>query len=230
MPKTESVSCGPLYEVQVFGLQALDPLRLSGSDFVSSFSLEKMCNPQLSLKKLLFQVEENYVLKANKQLQQVKEAFLQFQTAEDARFVLGLKNHPLQIQLPNCKLVQTLNFSIPTRDFATRQTLRKMGGLVDRIHLINKELEVLGAVRCEGIPRPSERFVDRIQYEALMNQWKCSRERGVSLDSTAYTILRTKKAVDLQQLHQSITQLYDEECDALIQLREFQLSGWDFEF
>lgn len=217
-------------EVQVFGLHLYDLTSIKGSDFVSLFTLDKLCNDKLCMKDIVFTVEENYTLKTNKQVQQVKECFLQFQTAEDASYAVATKEHNLQIQLSNCKLSQSVSFSRPSRDFATRETMRKIGGLVDRLASIENTLEMMGAVRCDGIPRPSDSFIDKTRFESFMSQYKLCRESGFSLDPTAYTLLKTKKPVDLKKLQSSIKTLFDEECDALIQLRELQLLGWDFEF
>ncbi len=50
------------------------------------------------------------------------------------------------------------------------------------------------------------------------------------LDHNAFVPLRHYKMVDMQKLQSRMDALYNEECDILIRLREYQLDGIHFEF
>ena len=72
--------------------------------------------------------------------------------------------------------------------------------------------------------------LDKSWFAMNMPEWKRLRASGQSLDHHAYAPLKTRKPVDMAKLQEQIKVLYDEECDELIQLREFQMNGVVFEF
>ena len=53
---------------------------------------------------------------------------------------------------------------------------------------------------------------------------------GLSLDHHTYARLVGMRPVDTAVVNARIKALYDEECGILIQLRELQMSGVEFEF
>ena len=59
---------------------------------------------------------------------------------------------------------------------------------------------------------------------------KRAREHGQSIDRHVYGALKGRKPVDMAKLQAKIKKLYDEECDCLITLREFQVNGVEFDF
>jgi hypothetical protein len=177
-------------------------------------------------------MENNYKINDKKQLWQVKECFLMFQTEEDAAYVLGLQTFHFRSIDRVRNLGFQATFAQPTQDFATRETLRKIGTLVDRLKEIENELLSIGAVRDGFSWKPYHKLIDKSFYmnDTGLPAWKRARAAGLPLDHNAQGILKTKKPVDMPRLQERINALSNEECDALIQLREFQLHGWDFDF
>ena len=177
-------------------------------------------------------MENNYKINEKKLMCQVKECFLTFQTEEDAAYVLGLQTFFFRSidRVRNSGFQAT--FTQPTQDFATRETLRKIGTLVDRLKDIESELLSIEAVRDGCSWKPSYKLIDKSFYmsDTCLPAWKRARAAGLPLDHNASVTLKTKKPVDMPRLQGRINALSNEECDALIQLREFQLNEWDFEF
>jgi hypothetical protein len=209
--------------VQVNGLQTRD--YVTGLDFERVFQelFTALPPPGFSLT-----MENNYKIDAKRQLFQVKECFLKFQSEEYATCVLGLRT--CHLTFGNGGFPVT--FAQPSHDFATRETLRKIGMLVDRLKEIEREMLSIGAVREGASWKPSGKLIDKSFF--LRNEglpaFKRSRAAGLPLDYQAHALLLSKKPVDMPRLQERIHALSNEECDALIQLREFQLNGWDFEF
>jgi hypothetical protein len=110
--------------VQVNGLQTRE--YVTGLDFERSFQAiyTKLPPPGLSLT-----MENNYKIDAKRQLFQVKECFLKFQSEEYATYVLGLRT--CHLAFGNGGFPVT--FAQPTQDFATREILRTIGTLADRL-------------------------------------------------------------------------------------------------
>jgi hypothetical protein len=218
--------------VQVNGLQTRE--YVTGLDFERSFQAiyTKLPPPGLSLT-----MENNYKIDAKKRLFQVKECFLRFQSEEYATYVLGLQKCNLNGTQGNFKSYFEVTFAQPTQDFATRETLRRIGTLVDRLKEIERELLSIGAVR-EGsvydgaLWKPSDKLIDKSFFSRNegLPTFKRFRASDLRLDVHAHTLLLSKKPVDMPRLLERIRVLSNEECDALIQLREFQLHGWDFDF
>jgi hypothetical protein len=166
--------------------------------------------------------EENFVHDESFKLRRINECFIRFNTAYSADYVLGL-------QIPFFSGRITL--SKPNQTAATRATYRKIGNLVTRIKEIEDELNKLGAVReCNSRPNPPQHFVDRSAFVELLPKWKRAREAGTIFDHHTYAPLKHYKMVDRQSLQARMDTLYNEECDTLIQLREFQLGGVEFDF
>ena len=213
--------------VQVNGLQTRE--YVTGLDFERSFQAiyTKLPPPGLSLT-----MENNYKIDAKKRLFQVKECFLKFQSEEYATYVLGLQKCNLSVTQGNFKVGFEATFTQPTQDFATRETLRKIGTLADRLKEIERELLSIGAVRERASWKPSDKLIDKSFFSRNegLPAFKRARAAGLPLDYHAHAHLLFKKPVDMSGLMGRIITLSNEECDALIQLREFQLNGWDFDF
>ena len=213
--------------VQVNGLQTRD--YVTRIDFERAFHeiYSKLPPPGLSLT-----MENNYKIDAKKQLCQVKECFLKFQSGDYATYALGLQT--CKISATNGRIIDGFHvtFTQPTQDFATRETLRKIGTLVDRLKEIEREMQSIGAVRDGASWKPSNKFIDKTYFlrDECLPAFKRIRATGLPLDYQAHALLLLKKPVDMARLQERIQALSNEECDALIQLREFQLHGWDFEF
>jgi hypothetical protein len=167
-------------------------------------------------------IEENFVVDASFKMHQIKECFIRFNTAYSAEYVLGLHIPFSSDRTKLSKAKQTA---------ATRATYRKIGGLVTRIKEIEEELKKLGAVReCNSRPKPPQNFLDRSYFAEQVPKWKRAREAGTMLDHNAYVPLKHYKMVDMQRLQSRMDALYNEECDALIRLRQFQMDGFEFDF
>lgn len=105
---------------------------------------------------------------------------------------------------------------------------RETHELVKRVKDIDAELKSLGAVRELGRPVVPSTFMDRSWFAEQIPKWKQARAEGRALDHHAFMPLRHHKMVDRPSLQSRLDALYNEECDALIRLREFQLE-LDFE-
>lgn len=172
--------------------------------------------------------EDNYVLDSNNRLQKHDECFILFKTIRSAEYALGLGRIPVQPlqfgQLPSMSL------SKPDRTSSVRSAYRKIGALVKRIEEIEREINALGAVREHGRPTIPSSYLDKSYFEEQILTWKRARSSGRTLDYHAFGLLRHSKMVDRQTLQSRLDALHNEECDALIELREFQLRGFQFEF
>ena len=98
--------------------------------------------------------------------------------------------------------------------------------LLRRIDEIENELSTLGAVYKDGrYQLDDQKFLDKSWFEASIAQMKNVRAAGLSLGHHMFVPLRHRKPVDLEMLHARIKTLYDEECDCLIALCEYELAG-----
>lgn len=119
----------------------------------------------------------------------------------------------------------------PALNGATRATYRMIGGLVLRLREIEAELKKMGAVReYNSRPTPGKNCLDRSYFAKGVPEWKRARAAGIMLDHHAFAPLKHCKMVDTQKLQSRMDALYNEECDVLIRLREYQLDGIEFEF
>lgn len=172
--------------------------------------------------------ERNYTVNAGLVIPgAVDEWFITFSREEDARYAIGLKE--LLLHYKNNRL--SVKFVKPEQDAGTRATFRKIGPLVERVKAIENELQVIGVSRDPGMPKPDERkYLDKSWFVTSIAGMKRAREAGQSLDHHAYGPLKGLKPVDMAKLQAQIKKLYDEECDCLITLREFQVNGVEFDF
>lgn len=176
------------------------------------------------------ETEYNYALDKNLKLKPAEEQhFITFNNVKDARHALGLKDCVLTLK--EIKMIP-VTFVKPAQNSATRETFRKIGGLVDRVKEIEKELKTLGAVRDHGYgrPMPSPTYLDKAYFVEMLPQWKRARSAGQALDHNACGVLKCRRPVDTKSLQARLDALYNEECDALIQLREYQTIGIEFDF
>ncbi len=112
-----------------------------------------------------------------------------------------------------------------------RATYRTIGGLVQRLRDIEAELKQMEVVReYNSRPTIAKNCLDRSLFAERVPEWKRARAAGTMLDHNAFVPLRHYKMVDMQKLQSRMDALYNEECDVLIRLREYQLDGINFEF
>lgn len=172
-------------------------------------------------------MQDNYILDANRFLKPIRMCFIKFSTDEDVCIALGLK----EMRYTEGSQGFTAHFILPTQTSSTRDYYRSIGKLVTRLGEIDNELTKIGAVREYGTnPKLGSGFVDKsIVLDALVKM-KAVLAIGYSLDHHMYALLASMRPVDTSAVNARLKTLYDEECNILIQLREFQLSGGDFEF
>jgi hypothetical protein len=176
----------------------------------------------------------NYKISPHGTLHPVKERFFHFQHERDALDLLALGEGafkgPAGHQLD-------AYFMVPKHDPATRAKLRQIAALIARVKEIDTELKRLGAVRdgAEGVFKlDTSRFIDKsffLNKDTGLPAWKRARTEGAVLDHHTYEPLRHSKPVNTVALMERFKELHNEQCDALIRLREFQLyDGLDFTF
>lgn len=177
---------------------------------------------------LVLTKERNYTVKDGLVIPgAMDEWYITFSREEDARYAIGLKE--LSMHYENSR--SPVFFVKPEQDAGTRATFRKIGPLVERLKAIENELQVIGVSRDPGMPKPDERkYLDKSWFATSIAGMKRAREAGQSLDHHAYYPLKHRKPVDMAKLQAQIKKLYDEECDCLITLREFQVNGVEFDF
>ena len=177
---------------------------------------------------LVLTKEHNYTVKDGLVIPGVMdEWFITFSREEDARYAIRMKVLSLQCEGRS----SSVKFVKPEQDAGTRATFRKIGPLVERVKAIENELQVIGVSRESGMPKPDDRkYLDKSWFATSIAGMKRAREAGQSLDHHAYYPLKHRKPVDMAKLQAQIKKLYDEECDYLITLREFQVNGVEFDF
>lgn len=174
-------------------------------------------------------LEHNYVMdKGCKVLPGVMENwYITFGREEDACYALGLKDFMLCYRGDG----RPVKFAKPTQSSATRATFRKIGRLVERVRAIREQLEAMGAVWDGDKYKPDDRkYMDKFWFAAEFAGMKRAREAGQSIDRNVYGALKERKPVDTDEFLAQCRNLYDEECDCLISLREFQVNGVEFDF
>jgi hypothetical protein len=176
-------------------------------------------------------MQDNFRLDGNKMLQPTRMCFIKFSTEEDACLALGLQEMQVTVKGESCSFGVQVQFIQPTYSLAMHKTFRIIGNSLCRLEEIDRELKKIGAVRRQGgVPEMGPELVDKTCYLAKLQECKRLRVAGVSLDLHSHVLLVGRKPVDSEAFRQLIKQLCDEECDILIQLREYQLNGVDFNF
>jgi hypothetical protein len=176
--------------------------------------------------------QDNYTLDPKtKQLQPLRMCFIKFFTEEDASFALGLTDMILNVKQGESSSSYPIQFIQPAQTSATHKTFRHIGNLLNRLREIHDEFNNIGAERrMGGIPKLKPEFLDKALYLTSLSAYKFALAAGSSLDTNAYGILISRTPVDTEALQLILKPLYDEECDILIQLREHQINGVDFDF
>jgi hypothetical protein len=166
----------------------------------------------------------------------VDQWYLKFGSEKEARHALSLQSFclqtfDLQTNQPRNKCGNLVQFAKPVQTFAVRATFRKIGPLIERITEIQNELQGMGAVYDCGEYKPDpNKYIDKAWFTACISGLKRTREAGMSLDHNAYGPLKHRKPIDTAAFMARVKKLYNEECDCLIALREFQLNGVEFDF
>jgi hypothetical protein len=179
--------------------------------------------------------EHNHIVAASGHLKPLTEYFLHFAKHEDVYRVLDLK--PIHMPLvygQGCTGGASIQFVRPARDAATRALWRSIGEHIERVKAVDAEFVKMKVNRddyngCPGLPKD---VIDRSFFldPKKLPLWESTREVGGSLDHHAFAVLRNFTPINTAALQARITALYNEQCDALIQLRKHQLAGLEFIF
>lgn len=222
--------------VQVVGLPS--GWGVKASDFEDSFAkihgnVRRHERDQVVIPaKLKLNMERNYILDVTgKVLGAVEECYLTFRNEEDACYALGLGDFTLSFREGNFTRGLSVKFAKPAQSSAKRAMFRKIGKLVERVQAIREELKSMGAVWEGGGYKPDpNKYLDKSWFMTSLVGMKRAREAGQSLDHHAYGGLKHRKPLDVATFQAQVKKLYDEECDCLITLREFQVNGVEFDF
>lgn len=214
-----------VFTVQVLGLYS--GCDIEASDFGRSFSEQNGRKTAFNPTGLTLTMENNYIYQGTGNVWgAVQEWYITFGREEDACYSLGLEKLILSYKGNG----RSVKFSKPAQSSATRATFRKIGPLVERVRAIGEELKTMGAVRDgDGYKPDPKKYLDKSWFMTSLAGMKRAREAGKSLDRNAYGPLE-RKPVDTAKFQAQTKKLYDEECDCLIALREFQANGLDFDF
>jgi len=218
--------------VQVVGLHS--GWGVKGSDFEDSFAkihgnLRRHERDQVVIPaKLNLNMEHNYKLDVTgRVVGAVEEFYLTFRSEEDVCYALGLMDFTLYFSGTG----RQVKFAKPAQSSATRAMFRKIGKLVERVRVIEGELKSMGAVwDGEGYKPDPNKYLDKSWYVTSLAGMKRAREAGQSIDRHAYGPLKQRKPLDVLKFQAQTKKLYDEECDCLMALREFQVNGVEFDF
>jgi hypothetical protein len=216
--------------VQVVGLASGS--QVTAHDFGRSFSSPPRGKTAFIPDGLALNTENNYMMDGTcKVLGSVQEWYIVFGHKEDARYALQLGEFHLQFVCDGVRQTRAVKFIKPAQTSTTRATFRKIGPLVERVRAIGEELKNMGAVQDgDGYKPDPNKFIDKSWFVTSLAGMKRAREAGQSIDRHAYGPLKGRKPVDTAKFQAQVKKLYDEECDCLITLREFQMNGMDFDF
>ena len=169
--------------------------------------------------------ERNFAPNADGSLKPAEqEYFIHFANYEDACYALGLQQ-PLHVNIQAGTNAPGFNvqFSKPTRGDAERKAWRAVSEIIERLAGIDSDLAAIGAARDgNGVPRIAPKYIDLDEYDHDMRGWKQARADGATIDAETYSILRHRTPLAAAPVLRRIKQLFDEECDLLIRLRELQ--------
>jgi hypothetical protein len=223
--------------LQVIGLNGHGRVA-TADDFTASFKhmAERTRDPERryipSVVSLV--MEKNYELDKDWKLMPATEWFIKFKSGNNARYAYGMKDFHLSVKTSSGSTGFSVKCVKPTQDLATRETYREIGMLVDRIKEIEKEVQSIGGVRENGCGpyKLSDKYIDKSYFlqDDFVPKYKRTRAAGHMLEYHPYVLLKCKRPVDSAKLIAQMKELYNEECDALIKLREFQINGVEFEF
>jgi hypothetical protein len=206
-----------------------DTVTFTKEVFVDAFQrVWRRGNPEIQS----VEMQDNYKLDAEKHLSPIRMCFVRFSTEEDTRNALGMKTLQIKADSPGGGVCMNIEFILPVDSQSRHTILRRVGGLIKRLNDIDLELKQIGATREGGsvVPTLSSKFVDKASYASYLEKSKKARAAGFSLDHHSFAPLIMSKPVDTALLNAQIKKLYCEECDIIIELREHQLNGLDFDF
>lgn len=179
-----------------------------------------------------FFIEDNFKIMnggtPNQSFEYVKEAFLELETDEQAAMILGMRT--LNVTANFGQGFLTFQFFPVSQPADIRQKFRTIANGITRLKEIKTEYDRIGIKQgASGPPELSDIYLDKSAYSSLIEEIKKRRICG-SYSYHDRAILLSKKPVDTAPLNARIAKLYDEEVATLIQLRQFQIEGIEFDF
>lgn len=162
----------------------------------------------------------------NGQWLKVKECFIVLRSIKDARFLLEFKDFFLNVS----GVISRVTFARHPHDDAMRKTYTEIGGRVERLQVVRKELSTFLTEVAEDRPRLSNKYVDKSVFKQYIKDWKAKRASGKPLSRTEYNMLTFYIPVSLKMFQERFNELWDEQTDIIIELRDFQADEFAFEF
>jgi hypothetical protein len=174
-------------------------------------------------------IESNFEIDSNQYLQPKRMHYVEFSSKDETQMMLGLKALALGPDFsPKGPVVE---FVRPVMPAGKRTLLRHIGARLARLASIDTELKGLGAVREYGtVPSLGPCHVPLSEYRQSLESCKRLRASGLSLGHHEAASLFRGAPVDADAIRARIKALWDEECDIVIELREYQLDGVGFKF
>lgn len=164
----------------------------------------------------------------NDLFEQDRAAFLDFECNDQAERMLGMRT--LRVFADWMRFGVTIELTRPSRPAAVRQAFRNIGNGINRIKEIRAEYETIGINKNSGgPPELSDSYMDKAAYSDMLDQIKKRRVCG-SYAHHDRGLLVGMKPVDSASLKARLAKLYDEEMEILIQLRQYQIDGIEFDF
>ena len=155
------------------------------------------------------------------------EFYLKFKSEADACYVLGLEKIHIFVDHSG-RIVQ---FTKPTQNTATRAAYRRITAIKARLPKINEEYASIGAIRTDaGKPRLPLNFHNKAWFmqEEHIPSIQRKRKAGEQLDAHEMGLLKNTVLVETEELNARIDVLYNEESDAWLSIRMYQLAGLKF--
>lgn len=158
--------------------------------------------------------------------QKVDECFIVLRSIKNARFLEMFDGFFLSAN--GFSMNSRVRFVRPTQDDATRKTFSVIGGLVERLQVVRKELSKIETAG-DGSTL-SGKYIDIEDFNKLMHGWKASRSAGHSLSERDCSMLKSYVPVELKVLKQNFKKLWDERSDLYLELQTYRAQRFEFEF
>ena len=164
----------------------------------------------------------------NGQWLKVKECFIVLRSIKDARFLLEFKDFFLNVS----GVISRVTFARPPHDDATRKTYTVIGGRVERLEVVKKELSKIETQQnqVDASPKLSGKYIDVREFNKLMDGWKVARSQGRSLSVREVRFLQWYVPVVLEEFTENFKKLWDERTDLYLELQTYRAQRFEFEF
>jgi len=174
-----------------------------------------------------FCIEDNFQSGTGGLVTSVREAFMQFETPVHAAKILDLKHVFVRANGMNIQ-IKPVPISRPA---AERTNWRTIGTGIARLKAINEEYVSIGIKdNTDGRTFLWDPFIDISTYRQHIQEIKRRRVQTGTYEKTDAEFLLKHKPVDLSHMKERVKKLFDEECQILLKLREFQMNGMIFDF